>query len=151
MGLLAAYAKVGDAELADKTLLRFADGRPVAFTEDHGGGRGRMKLCLCDWTGSGLPDLLVGTHRSASVPPGPGGVPRHDINQATVLLLQNVGRPGEPAFAPPRYVLYRGKPIRLGVHSCAPQAVDWGDGEADLIVGAESGALLDLRREDLAH
>ena len=69
-----------------------------------------MKLCLCDWTGSGLPDLLVGTHRSASVPPGPGGVPRHDINQATVLLLQNVGRPGEPAFAPPRYVLYRGKP-----------------------------------------
>jgi len=180
-GLLAAYAKVGDAELADKTLLRFADGQPVAFTEDHGGGRGRMKLCLCDWTGSGLPDLLVGTHRSASVPPGPGGIPSHDINHATVLLLQNVGRPGEPAFAPPRYVLYRGKPIRLGIHSCAPQAVDWGAcgtappslklrwasapwptkpwrsgpgcdscGGRDLIVGAESGALLDLRREHLS-
>jgi hypothetical protein len=29
--------------------------------------------------------------------------------------------------------------------------VDWGDGEADLIVGAESGALLDLRREHLSR
>ena len=120
--------------------------------------RGRIKLCLCDWTGNGLPDLIIGTQRSAAVPPGPSGIPKHDINQATVLLLENIGRPGEPAFAPPRYILHRGKPIRLGVHSCAPSAVDWagttssGSGSIEgvgLIVGAESGAILDLRREHL--
>jgi len=149
-GLLAAYARLGDAELADKTLLRFADGQPVAFTEEHGGGRGRMKLCLCDWTGNGLADLLVGTHRNASVPPGPDGIPRHDTNHATVLLLENVGRASEPAFAAPKYLRYRGKPIRLGVHSCAPEVVDWGEGDLDLIVGAESGALLDTRRQHLS-
>jgi len=149
-GLLAAYAKISETELADKTLLRFSDGRPIAFTEDHGGGRGRIKLCLRDWSGNGLPDLIVGTQRSASVPPGPNGIPRHDINQATALLLENIGRPGEPAFAPPKYILYRGKPIRLSIHSCAPEVVDWGAGELSLIVGAESGALLDLRREYLS-
>jgi len=177
VGFLAAYAKVGEAELDDKTLLRFADGEPIAFTEDYGGGRGRIKLCLCDWTGNGLPDLIIGTQRSASIPPGPRGIPRHDINQATVLLLENVGRPAEPAFAPPRYIHYRGKPIRLGIHSCAPQVVDWERASTrhcgtaappsprlgraspgcdrrcagrDLIVGAESGAILDLRREYLS-
>jgi hypothetical protein len=196
-GLLAAYARASETGLGDKTLLRFADGQPVAFTEDYGGGRGRIKLCLYDWTGSGMPDLIIGTQRSASVPPGPGGIPEHDINQATVLLLENIGRPGEPAFAHPRYILYRGKPIRLGIHSCAPFVVDWGEvgppcgttcpdlsraksrepveelalpalsraegsvakGAAHgcdpspvgpgLIVGAESGAILDLRREHL--
>ncbi|UCH34348.1 MAG: VCBS repeat-containing protein, partial [Armatimonadota bacterium] len=147
--LLAAYHRAGETELVDKSLLRFADGQPIGFTEEHGGGRGRMKFRLCDWTENGLPDLLVGTHRNASIPPGPEGIPRHDINQATVLLLENVGRPGEPAFAAPRYVLYKGKPIRLGIHSCAPEVVDWGDGERGLIVGAESGTLLDMRREHL--
>jgi hypothetical protein len=174
-GLLAAYAKVSETELADKTLLRFADGEPIAFTEHCGGGRGRIKLCLCHWTGSGLPDLIIGTQRSASIPPGPRGIPCYDINQATVLLLENIGRPADPAFAPPRYILYRGKPLRLGIHSCAPEVVDWGSETArhcgtavypersrrasgcdrrcaglDLIVGAESGALLDLRRDHLS-
>jgi hypothetical protein len=164
-GLLAGYVRVSETEIGDKTLLRFADGQTIAFTEDYGGGRGRIKLCLCDWTGNGLPDLIIGTQRSASIPPGPSGIPKHDINQATVLLLENIGRPGEPTFAPPRYILYRGKPIRLGVHSCAPFVVDWGEvcppcGTAapgcdpspvgpGLIVGAESGAILDLRREHL--
>ena len=178
-GVLSSYRKAGALELAEKAWLTYEDGAPIRFTEEFGGGRGRMKLCACDWTGSpsgprggpsgsqrgGLPDLLVGTHKNASMPPGPSGIPRHDIQQATVILLENVGRPGRPVFAPPRYVKHQGQPMKFAIHSCAPEAVDWrGRGAPlwgpvgtpngvpeglDLIVGVESGRLLYFPREEL--
>jgi len=150
-GFLSSYPQESPADLGPPVLLRYSNGDPIAVTEDYGGGRGRVKLCICDWTGDGLPDVLVGTQHRASLPPGPGGLPRHDIDQATVLLLENVGRPGRPVFAPARYVKYRGEPLRLGMHACSPEAVDWtGGGRPDLIVGAEGGSLLWLRRDLLS-
>jgi hypothetical protein len=68
-----------------------------------------------------------------------------------VFLMENVGGGEEPRFAPPRPLLYRGEPIRLGMHSCAPEAVSWtGRGAPDLLVGAEDGTLLWFRRQDLS-
>jgi hypothetical protein len=149
--VLSSYRKAGETELADKMHLTWQDGEPIRFTEEFGGGRGRMKFCACDWTGNGLPDLLVGTHKNASIPPGPSGIPRHDIQQATVVLLHNVGAPGRPVFAPPRYVRHHGEPMKFAIHSCSPEAVDWrGRGALDLIVGAESGQLLYFPREQLS-
>ncbi len=147
-GLLVDLAQAGLDLLSDKRVLRYADGVPIAFTEDGGGGLGRVKLAVCDWTGSGLGDLLVGTHARASVPPGLSGAPRHTHGQATVLLLENLGTPGHPTFGRPRQLCYRGAPVRYGMHACSPAPADWfGRGVLDLVVGAESGTLVLLRRE----
>jgi len=152
-GLLADYGRAASdpTALTDKRILRYADGAPIAFTEDHGGGRGRIKLAACDWTGEDRGDLLVGTHARASIPPGPTGAPRHTHGQATILLLENVGTLGAPTFARPRQICYRGVPVRYGMHACSPEPVDWtGRGVLDLVVGAESGTLFLLRREWLS-
>lgn len=150
-GSLVDFAQAGPDLLDGKRWLRYAGGTPIEFTEDRGGGLGRVKLAVCDWTGSGRGDLLVGTHARASLPPGPAGAPRHTHGHATVLLLENVGVPGDPVFAQPRQLRYLGKPLRFGMHSCAPAPVDWlGRGASDLVVGVESGTLVLLRREHLA-
>ena len=150
-GSLVDFAQAGPDALDGKRWLRYASGAPIEFTEDRGGGLGRVKLAVCDWTGSGRGDLLVGTHARASMPAGPTGAPRHTHGQATVLILENVGVPGNPRFAQPRQLHHRGEPLRFGMHSCAPAPVDWlGRGALDLVVGVESGTLVLLRREDLS-
>jgi len=149
-GTLVDFAQAGPDALDAKRWLRYASGAPIEFTEDRGGGLGRVKLAVCDWTGSGRGDLLVGTHARASLPPGSTGAPRHTHGQATILMLENVGARGEPTFAQPRQLRYSGEPLRFGMHSCAPAPVDWlGRGAPDLVVGVESGTLVLLKREQL--
>ena len=149
-GVLVDFARRDVETLEGKRRLCYADGTPITFTEDRGGGLGRVKLAVCDWTGSGRGDLVVGTHARASVPPGPTGVPRHTHGQATVLVFENAGAPGQPAFAAARQLCFRGRPVRFGMHSCAPAPVRGSDGRApDLVVGTESGTLVLLRREHL--
>jgi hypothetical protein len=150
-GVLACYRRLSDRDLGGKRLLRFANGADITFTEDFGGGRGRIKLCLCDWTGDGRYDVIFGTHSRASVPPGLSGAPRHTTREAGVFLLENIGSNAEPVFALPRPICHRGEPIRLGMHSCSPEAVAWdGVGQLDLLVGAEDGSLLWFRRAELS-
>jgi len=150
-GVLSAYTRESAGSLGEKRQLLFEDGTPVRFTEDFGGGRGRIKLCVCPWTGDGRHHLIFGTHNRASVPPGSGGAPRHTTGEAGVFLMENVGTDAAPRFGAPRALHHRGEPIRLGMHSCAPEAVRWtGKGDPDLLVGAEDGTLLWLRREDLS-
>jgi hypothetical protein len=149
-GVLVDFARRGRDALDDRRPLAYEDGAPIRFTEDRGGGLGRMKLAVCDWTGSGRGDLLAGTHARASVPPGPTGIPRHTHGQATVLVFENAGTPGRPAFKPARQLCWRGRPVRFGMHSCAPAPVaSPGRSTVDLVVGTESGTLLLLRRKDL--
>lgn len=150
-GRLSDYRRLSDTELGDKRHLVFSDtGAPVTFTEDVGGGRGRVKLCLCDWEGTGRQDLIVGTHARASLPPGPGGAPRHTTGQAGIFYLRNIGTNAEPAFAPPVAMRYRGEVIRMGMHVASPEAVDWdGSGAPGLIVGIEDGSLVWLDRAGL--
>ncbi len=150
-GVLASYRRETDTVLTDKRFLCFEDDLPIRFTEDFGGGLGRIKLCLCDWAGEGRYDLIVGTHSRASVPPRSGGAPRHTTGQAAVLMLRNVGNNEAPEFACPKPFCFRGEPIQLGMHACAPETVDWRNrGLPDLIVGAEDGSLLWFKREDLS-
>jgi hypothetical protein len=149
-GVLVDFARRNAETLEAKRRLSYADGTPIRFTEDRGGGLGRVKLAVCDWTGSGRGDLLVGTHARASIPPGPAGAPRHTHGQATVLVFENVGTPGRPAFAAARQLRFCGRPVRFGMHSCAPAPFTRrGRNALDLVVGTESGTLLVLRREHL--
>jgi hypothetical protein len=149
-GRLSDYRREGDTVLADKRYLCWQDGTPVTFTEDVGGGRGRVKLCFCDWTGSGRLDLIVGTHARASLPPGKGGAPRWTTRQAGIFYLRNVGTAQDPMFAAPSAMRYRGEPIAMGMHAASPEAVDWaGRGKLDLIVGIEDGSIVWFDRNDL--
>lgn len=148
---LSDFRRVSDTELADKRFLRWENGEIITFTEDVGGGHGRVKLCICDWEGEGRADLIFGVHARASVPPGPGGAPRHTTKQAAIFYCRNVGTPADPVFAPPVHMKFRGEPIAMAMHDCSPDATDWtGTGRLDLIVGVEDGSLVWLRREDLS-
>ncbi len=74
-GVFSSYIRESEDRLGPKLLLLFEDDTPVRFTEDFGGGRGRIKLCPCPWTGDGRYNQVYGTHNRASEPPGPSGAP----------------------------------------------------------------------------
>lgn len=149
-GVLSDFRRESDTVLVDKRHLCWTDGREMRFTQDVGGGRGRVKLCVTDWTGNGLLDIIVGTHARASVPPGPAGMPRNTTGQAGIFLLENVGSNSEPVFAFPKALKFRGETIRMGMHVAAPIAIDWtGTGRDGLLVGIEDGSIVWLPRDDL--
>jgi hypothetical protein len=131
--------KAGVNALKPGETIRYEDGSPVKL-DGLAGHSGRAKLWACDWDGDGDWDLLVGipamTNRYLF-----GESP--EVMCATVVLLENVGTAEEPILSRPRYLRHRdGRPICLGWHSCAPQAIDWDeDGELELIVGAEDGKI----------
>jgi tetrahydromethanopterin S-methyltransferase subunit B len=149
-GLLSDYKRLSSTELHEKTHLRWENGEKMAFTEDVGGGQGRVKFCICDWTGNGVFDIIVGTHCKASIPPGPSGQPRHTTRQAGIFLLENTGSNAEPVFAFPRAFTYKGTIIQMAMHVASPEVVDWtGTGSPGLIVGVEDGSLVWLDRQHL--
>ena len=150
-GCLSDYERLSNTELVNKQHLQWENGDVVQFTEDVGGGLGRVKLCLCDWTGNGLLDLIIGTHARASLPPGPAGAPRNTTGQAGIFLLENVGSSETPVFAAPKTFKYKGEVIAMGMHAASPEAVDWtGSGELGLIVGIEDGSMVWLNRANLS-
>ena len=150
-GNLSDYQRHTNTELINKRYLTWQNGETISFTEDVGGGRGRVKLCICDWTGSGKLDLIVGTHARASLPPNATGAPRHTTGQAGIFYLKNVGTNVEPIFAEPKAFMYKGKTIAMGMHAASPEAADWtGSGELGLIVGVENGSIVWLDRKSLS-
>lgn len=149
-GRLSDFRRASDTELTHKRYLTWEDGEPIRFTVDVGGGRGRVKLCICDWTGTGRYDLIVGTHARASLPPGPAGAPRNTTGQAGIFYLRNSGTNAQPRFAAPVAFRHRGEVIAMGMHVASPEAVDWtGAGAPGLIVGIEDGSIVWLDRADL--
>ena len=110
-----------------------------------------MKLCICDWSGSGRFDLIIGTHARASVSSTKGGAPRSTTGQAGIFLLENVGSNLGPVFAEARAFAYEDKVIAMGMHVASPEAVDWtGCGELGLMVGVEDGSIVWLQRSALS-
>ena len=151
-GTLSDWERHSDTELTRKRHVLWETGEAIRFTVDVGGGRGRVKLCVCDWEGSGRLDLIFGTHARACVPPEPmTGAPRNTTKQAGLFYCRNVGTPEEPRFALPTPFKFRGDIIRMAMHVASPDAVDWaGRGALDLIVGIEDGSIVWLKREDLS-
>lgn len=151
-GILSDWTRASDTELTAKRHLHWEDGRPMRFTVDVGGGRGRVKLCLCDWEGAGRLDLIFGTHARACVPDDPqSGAPRNTTKQAGIFYARNVGTAADPKFAMPVAMKHKGETIQMAMHVASPEAVDWaGRGALDLIVGIEDGSLVWLKREDLS-
>ncbi|WP_417721578.1 FG-GAP repeat domain-containing protein [Salipiger sp.] len=151
-GVLSDWTRASDTELTDKRSLTWEDGRPIRFTVDVGGGRGRVKLCLCDWEGTGRTDLIFGTHARACVPDDPAtGAPRNTTRQAGLFLARNLGTPDHPRFAAPVAMKHMGETIAMAMHVASPEAVDWDNrGALDLVVGVEDGSLVWLKREDLS-
>ena len=121
---------------------RYVDGSPIKMdgTEEK---EGRTQLCAADWDGDGDWDIVFGAFENT---PLLGGLPH-----TTVLFMENVGSSEEPVFERPEPILIQGsKPMNLGLHCCSPHAVDWdGDGELDLIVGAENGNIYYFHRSYL--
>jgi hypothetical protein len=86
------------------------------------------RVCAADWDGDGLVDLLVG-----------GG-------RGQVLFYSNRGTRTAPRYPFARLVTTAdGRPLDVG-WSAAPLAVDWdGDGDLDLLCGAERNRVLFYR------
>ncbi|WP_162198857.1 FG-GAP repeat domain-containing protein [Sinorhizobium meliloti] len=151
-GVLSNWRRASDTELVDKRFVCWEHGEPIRFTVDVGGGRGRVKLCLCDWENTGRTDLIFGTHARACVPPDPAtGAPRNTTKQAGIFYCRNVGTNEEPRFAKPIPFRFRGEIVAMAMHVASPEAVDWaGRGALDLLVGIEDGSIVWLKREELS-
>jgi hypothetical protein len=106
----------GQAKQSETSILRLNAGTA--------GKSGRRKLCIVDWDGDGRRDLLV--------------------NSANVDLLRNVdSHDGKTTFQDMGSLAER----KLAGHTTSPTTVDWsGDGQRDLLIGAEDGFLYLLRR-----
>jgi hypothetical protein len=82
-----------------------------------------------DWCGTGKLDLIVGTVLGE------------------VWRIPNAGKSKEPTFGTPRRLEADGKPIKRS-GDAAPVVADWdGDGNLDLLVGAEDGSVVWYRNE----
>jgi FG-GAP-like repeat len=122
-----------------------ADSRPAVpgFVGDGSNRCGRdaesffplyhSRVDVADLDADGLFDLVVGNMNG------------------TILWYPNLGKAGKPAFSSARLVFTdEGDPLDIG-YSSAPRVVDWdGDGDLDLIVGAEKESFVFFRNTGTA-
>ncbi len=152
--LLRMFWRIDNQNVERGDLLRLQDGSPITANADEAAGQtGRAKLVPHDWDSDGNLDLVIGTSRGLSFPAAPNVYyPSHFYpnHKASVLLLRNVGSNREPVFDYVRFVEFNGKPIGLGIHSCSPAPVDFGNGRMDLFVGEEIGSIKYYPRSSLS-
>ncbi len=146
------YWRVDDYNVVDGGKLRLESGDAIGANFLQGGGSGRLKIILTDWDNDGAVDLVVGTPRHGSVPNPETGLPQSlGLPGSAVLLLKNMCDNAKPAFAFPRILTFRGKPVFLGQHACGPAIAPFrGSKNADLIVAEEEGRFRYFKREDVA-
>jgi hypothetical protein len=94
--------------------------RVVDVAGSHGVAKLYTKIHLADWNGDGLFDILAGY-------------------TSTIVLFENIGKKGSPAFKEPR--LIRPPPGGFPVRP-SPYLFDWdGDGREDLLAGSDRGGI----------
>jgi hypothetical protein len=147
-GFLSVYARTGANEVAAPKPLTDRLGRFLRL-DGAFGQSGRCTLWAGPWTGSGRTDVLVGLPRgSRHVVASVAGLPLDEADALpTVLLLEQ----DERGRMIPRPVFRAdGRPVVVGHAGCSPCGVDWsGDGTLDLLVGADDGRVIVLRRDAL--
>lgn len=138
------YWQVDTYNLEEGFKLRLEDGKLIKGNFLQAGGTGRLKFNVLDWDLDGVMDLIVGTPKHGCVPNPENGLPWTYTKEggpgSAVLFLKNVGTDVEPKYQFPKLVRYKGEPIFLGQHSCAP--TPWyknGSEEPNLVVGRENG------------
>ena len=138
------YWQVDAYNLKEGFKLYLEDGKPIEGNFLEAGGTGRLKFNILDWDLDGVMDLIVGTPRHGCVPNPEAGLPWTYLKEgrpgSAILFLKNVGTDEEPKYQFPKLLRYKGEPIFLGQHSCAP--TPWyrnGTEEPSLLVGRENG------------
>ena len=146
------YWQVDAYNLKEGFKLCLENGNPIEGNFLEAGGTGRLKFNILDWDMDGIMDLIVGTPRHGCVPNPEEGLPWTYLKEgkpgSAVLFLKNVGTDEDPKYQFPKLLRYKGKPIYLGQHSCAP--TPWyknGAEEPDLVVGRENGMFYIFDRE----
>lgn len=120
-GYLAFYQRAKTSEgpvlLPPERIFKDESGAPLRLNEKNAGGSGRRKFVLHDWDGDGKLDLL--------------------LNSKNIDFMRNIApNPGEFQFKNEGLV----DSHLLAGHTTCPGTVDWnGDGNRDLIIGAEDG------------
>lgn len=126
-GYLAFYERSKDDEalslLPPERIFLSEDGKPLRLNDRDAGKSGRRKWAFTDWDNDGRLDIL--------------------INSTNITFLRNVGSDGKT------YVFRSEGNVdehRLAGHTTSPTMVDWdGDGNRDLLIGAEDGFLYYLK------
>lgn len=140
--------RVGGTRIVRSDKLYYSDGEPVRLSGVRGHW-GRAKLSIADWDGDGRWDVVwgqnAGTHRYIWQENPPDG--------ATPAWLRNVGTNREPVFDRLREIRSAdGERLDFGIHNASVWPTDLnGDGELDLLVGAEDGKVYYFYRDDLSE
>ena len=146
-GLLQLFnkSKENPLVLEEGKILRYIDGSAIK-TCGSCGHVGRVVFFACDWDNDGITDIIVGTMRCITKL-----FNLHFPKMATLLWIKNVGTNKEPVFERPRLITHKdGSFIDLDHHKCSPWCVDLtGDGELDIVCGAEDGKVYSWLRKDL--
>lgn len=153
-GELHAYYRIDDRHLKDAGKLKLRTGRTIRCHYLSGGATGRVTVTLEDWDLDGVPDLVLGVPRHASVPEPEMGLPRSTgLPGGAVLLLR--GRSPEvvgemPSFRYPEILKYKGAPVFVGREDGAATVTSLGGRGPHLLVGEEGGRVVWYHRADLS-
>ena len=143
---LAEAVKDGGTEFARVTKLVGKEGSAMHFCGPCGGW-GRGHVALADWDGDGRTDLFFSTAGKWFREFEPPGSRPHP---ATVRYYRNLGTEAEPRFGDGENLeLKDGRRFVFGGHNATATFVDFdGDGDRDMIVGAENGRVYAFKHEE---
>jgi len=123
----AVYFDVARPDVTPRALPRPLIGDEDILYQREGGALSSIyhtRPAVGDWDGDGLADLIL------------GNILGH------VFFYSNIGQAGHPAFGPGRLIEADGNVIDVGWYA-APDLVDWdGDGDLDVVTGADGGQVL---------
>jgi hypothetical protein len=144
-GFLQFFAKdcSNKTQLIPQDWLRYVDGSLIKAC-GNGGLWGRAVLFAVDWDLDGTIDLIIGTEQTPVFN-------AHFPVIATFFWLNNVGTNSQPLFERARLITLKdGTFINLGLHQSSPWCGDLtGDGNIDLVSGAEDGKIYLWSRDQL--